>query len=203
MEKPYPLWRIIQEEIPRADKTKFTSYTIEVKIDDRANWLELYSTVSKLHAEIAQKRLSDIFDVSIYKWLEASYNIPVMFEICDQIYRTTNVLIGQSCICGETIEGNHRYGEFFIGSNKFSYIDNIIFFYEKGHCLVKCNQVFLDGNLLYTSKQLADLCKEIEQEFNKLDLYPEKLIKFLKKEHPEMISYTCNGYSRWNIKEGE
>ena len=195
--KPYPLFRWEAEEIPsRNDKS--IVYRIYVKIAEPMKWVMLYTTFSSAWCEIAVKKLKDIFDLYIVHFFledDKDTYFP-MFEIHDQIYKTQFVFPEQSCICGEQIKGNKRYAEFSIDYEKFDYIQDTVFFYDKGTVLVKGNQLFLDGELLYDSTSLKSLCDEIGQNWSYLDSSPDKLIQYLKDNYREKACrYICNGYS--------
>ena len=200
LKKPYPLWKLEYEEIESRGEAVGT-YNVCVKVAKYTDWIELYSTFSEPWAKIALKRLQDIFDIYVFKWLTTEENNPAMFEVNDQVYKTTYVFPYQSCICGKQIEGNHRYGEFRIDDIKFDYVRDLIFFYKKGTVLVKCNQVFLDGELIMTSKLLSDVCSMIGQNVDLLDSDPSKLIKYIKDRYNDVNEYTCEGYSAYNLQE--
>ena len=198
--KPYPLWKLAYEEIESRGEVVGT-YNIYVKIDKYSEWVELYNTFSEPWAKIALKRLQEIFDIHIYKWLLSEDDNPKMFEVNDQVYKTTYVFPYQSCICGKQIEGNHRYGEFRVDDIKFDYVRDLIFFYENGTVLVKSNQVFLDGELIMTSKLLSDVCSMIGQNVDLLDSNPDKLIKYIKDRYDNVNEYICEGYSAHNLQD--
>lgn len=195
--KPYPLFRWEAEEVPSRDD-KSTVYRVYVKIAEPMKWVMLYTTFSSAWCEIAVKKLKDIFDLYIVHFFledDKDTYFP-MFEIHDQIYKTQFVFPEQSCICGEQIKGNKRYAEFSIDYEKFDYIQDTVFFYDKGTVLVKGNQLFLDGELLYDSTSLKSLCDEIGQNWSYLDSSPDKLIQYLKDNYREKACrYICNGYS--------
>lgn len=195
--KPYPLWKVEYEQVPNGEN-KNDIYRVLVKIAKNANWFELYKTYSSVWAEIALKKLQDIFDLYVMNFIIDEDDIPPMFEIHDQIYKSLYVFPDQSCIVGETITGNERYGEFSVEALKFDYVKDTIFFYEKGTALIKSNQLFIDGQLICNSKQLKSLCDEIGQDFNKLDLYPERIINYLTNNY-SVKTYVCNTYSAFNL----
>lgn len=196
--KPYPLWRVEYEQVPNGE-SKNDIYRVLVKIAKNANWFELYKTYSSAWAEIALKKLQDIFDLYVMNFIVDEDNLPPMFEIHDQIYKTVYVFPQQSCIVGENIAGNSRYGEFSVDGLKFDYVKDTIFFYEYGTALIKCNQLFIDGKLVLNSKELKYKCDEIGQDFNKLDLYPEKIIQYIVQIAPYVSTYICNTYAAYNI----
>lgn len=193
LKKPYPLWKVEYEQIPHKEVEHTDIYRIYVKIAKDANYMCLYVANSLPRAQIALQKLQDIFDTQVINMLVNEYYYP-MFEIHNQIYKTLYVFPNQSCICGEDIPGNHRYGEYSVEATKFDYVQDYVFFYEQGTCLVKCNQLFIDGELKYNSKELKQLCDDIGQDFNNLDLYPEKLIKHISGIYPELTQYVCGGY---------
>ena len=184
--KPYPLWKLEYEEIESRGEAVGT-YNVCVKVDKYTDWIELYSTFSEPWAKIAL--------------LTTEENNPAMFEVNDQVYKTTYVFPYQSCICGKQIEGNHRYGEFRVDDIKFDYVRDLIFFYNSGTVLVKSNQVFLDGELIMTSKVLSDVCDMIGQSMSMLDSDPAKLIKYIKAQYDNVDEYVCNGYTAYNLQE--
>lgn len=201
IEKPYPLYKLVQEEIPSRHHDhidKHITYTVFVKISQDTNWYQLYSSFSENWAKIALHKLKDIFDIHICRWLIDNKE-PVMFEVNDQVYKTTYVFPDHSCICGSDIVGNKRYGEFNVDGVKYDYITSTIFFYYKGDCLLKCNQLFLDGDLLLNSEQLDSVCKEIGQNKSLLDSSPDKLLKYIVNNYENAKSYNCEGYSNFNL----
>lgn len=199
MNNVYPLWKVVFEQIP-IHNSKTASYSIYVKLDEQTNWLKLYETVSEPWSKIALIKLQELFDVYICKWIKDIDSVPTMFELNNQIYKTTYVIPSQSCICGEHILGNTHYGQLDEYDQKFDYIQSIIFFYNKGECLVKGNQLFLDGELLLNSEQLDEVCEAIGQEKLYLDSSLDKLINYISQHYPSATSYTCNGYSNYDIK---
>lgn len=196
--KPYPLFKVEYEELVGRNESKSSVYRIYVKIAEPMNWFCLYVTSSSAWAEISLKKLKDIFDLYVIHFLvedDADTYFP-MFEVNGQIYKTVYTFPEQSCICGEQIKGNKRYAEFSIDYEKFDYIQDTVFFYDKGTVLVKGNQLFLDGELLYDSTSLKSLCDEIGQNWSYLDSSPDKLIQYLKDNYREKACrYICNGYS--------
>lgn len=199
MSNAYPLWKVVFEQMPIHD-SKTASYSIYAKLNENVDWYKLYETVSEPWSKIALNRLQDIFDVYISKWLTSEKYLPTMFELHDQMYKTTYVLPSQSCICGETIAGNNHYGELSVSPEKFDYVKSNIFFYEKGECVVKGNQLFLDGELLLNCKELDEVCKSVNQNKMYLDSSPDKLVKYITEHYPEAQSYACNGYCSFNIR---
>jgi hypothetical protein len=197
--KPYPLWKVVYEQLPRED-SKTDVYTIWVKIAKNLDYIKLYTVNSPAWADIALKKLQEIFELYILKFIVEEY-VPPMFEINSQVYKSTFVFPEQSCICGETIAGNQRYGEFSVDDEKFDYVRDFVFFYDEGDCLVKCNQLFLNGELLADSKKLSEICKSIGQEMCALDYNPDKLIRYIKEHYPNARNYICNGYCSYRINE--
>lgn len=198
--KPYPLFKLVKEEIPDRNDNKSIrfNYEIFVKTASEGDWLSLYNTFSEPWSELAFNKIRNIFETEIiYYMLDADY-FP-MFEVNDQIYKTTFVFPEQSCISGENIKGNVRYGEFSTEPIKFDYIQSTVFPYRKGTCLIKSNQMFIDGELIYDSKGLAGLCSEIGQLWYQLDSSPDILIKYIKENYKNVNTYTCNFYTRYDI----
>jgi len=200
LERPYPLFKVVQEDIlDRRGKTS-VYYSIYVKVAENLDWVILYGTFSRPWSEIALERLREIFDTHIFKWMiDEDKNAPTMFMVNDQLYKTTYVFPHQSCICGLNIKGNERYAEFSVDSIKYDYLHSLVTFYYKGDCVVKANQVFLDGELLYNSTQLKELCDEIGQDFHMLDSNPDKLMSYLNNNY-DVRTYTCEFYTCYNVK---
>lgn len=197
--KPYPLFKVEYEELVGRNESKSSVYRIYVKIAEPMNWFCLYVTSSSAWAEISLKKLKDIFDLYVIHFLvedDTDTYFP-MFEVNGQIYKTVYTFPEQSCICGQQIAGNQRYAEFSVDYEKFDYIMETVFFYDKGTCLVKGNQLFIDGELIYNSKQLAEVCDNIGLEMYKLDSNPDKLINYLKEKYDNIKRYECNGYSSY------
>ena len=175
--KPYPLFKVEYEELVGRNESKSSVYRIYVKIAEPMNWFCLYV----IHFLVED-------DTDTY--------FP-MFEVNGQIYKTVYTFPEQSCICGQQIAGNQRYAEFSVDYEKFDYIMETVFFYDKGTCLIKGNQLFIDGELIYNSKQLAEVCDNIGLEMYKLDSNPDKLINYLKEKYDNIKRYECNGYSSY------
>lgn len=196
--KPYPLFKVEYEEVPSGDK-KFGVYTIYVKIAEPMSWKELYTTYTLPRAQIVLNKLKEIFDLYVIHFI-VEYNADTyfpMFEVNNQVYKTQYTFPEHSCICGEQIKGNQRYAEFSVDYEKFDYVEELVFFYNKGTCLVKGNQLFIDGELIADSSQLSDICNSIGQEMYKLDSDPEKMIKYIKDNYPDIKCYMCNGYASY------
>lgn len=193
--KPYPLYKVEYEEIPSRNG-KSDVYRIYVKIAAQTEWLLLYVTHKLAWAQISLDKLKTIFDTQIIHFIINGIDDYPMFEIHDQIYKTQYVFPEQSCVCGGQIARNHYYGEYSVDYEKFDYVRDFVFFYKKGTCLVKNNQLFLDGELLANSSELAALCEDIDQPLCQLDSSPDKLIDYLKNKYTDRVtSYECNGYS--------
>lgn len=203
IEKPYPLYRLVQEEVPSRHHDyidKNTTYEVAVKIHPDAKWYQLYTTFSEDWAKLALKRLRDIFDVHINRWIMTGEE-PVMFEVNDQIYKTKYVFPDHSCICGDEIAGNQRYGMFYVDGVKYDYVQSIIFFYYKDECLLKCNQLFLNGELIMNSKKLDEVCEEVGQDKSLLDSSPDKLLKYIANNYENVKTFSCEGYSSFNVQQ--
>lgn len=194
--KPYPIYKVVYEETVNDGKTHGV-YEIYIKIAHNFNWCLLYTTSSKQWCELALKKIKEIFDIYLIHLLleEDSDTYFPMFEVDGQVYKSTYVFPQQSCICGEQIEGNKRYAEFKTDVEKFDYIRSTVFFYNKGTVLVKANQMFKDGQLLYNADELKNLCEEINQDYSKLDLDVTNLMNYLKQKYADAEYYICDGYS--------
>ena len=192
--KPYPLFKVEYEEVPNRSAGKSVVYRIYVKIAEPMNWVLLYVTHTLGWAQVALSRLEEIFDTWVVKFIIED-ELPPMFEVNGEIYKTQYVFPEQSCMCGEQIAGNQRYAEFSADYEKFDYVRDIIFFYDKGTCLVKGNQLFIDGVLEYNSMELKELCDMIGQNWSYLDSSPDKLIDYLKDKNRDLRRYECNGYT--------
>lgn len=195
------LFSLHRYEYLNTHKEISTSYTITVRKGNEGEEQELYNTFSKPRAELAFSKLKDMYDIHIKYWLR-NERIPVMFEIDKQIYKTEYVFPKQSCICGSQIPGNDRYGIYTPDTTKFDYAQETIFFYDENEALVIGNQLFLNGELLFNSTDLFNLCNSIGQDFNKLDLYPNKIIDYLVSNY-NVCTYICDGYSSYNLKNKE
>ena len=198
--KPYPLWKVEYEEFQYKLIDKRSIFRIYVKPTQESNYINLYNTNSLPWAQIALRKLQDIFDTQIIHILEEGEEYYPMFEINSQVYKTLYTFPEQSCVCGTNIPGNLRYGEFSVDAEKFDYVRDFVFFYERGTCLVKGNQLFIDGDLIYNSQQLKDLCDSINQDFRDLDTMPDKLINYIINKYPDVHNYTCDMYSAYNLE---
>lgn len=196
----YPLWCIHSEDQVIGDRI-INICEISVKPTTDNNWTVLYKPNSLLDAQFYIKRLKDLYDMDIKKFLVGQE--PSMFVYADQVYKCTYVFPEQSCICGNEIPGNTAYGEYNPGGLKIDYLQSHVFFYYENECLVKGNKVFLNGELILNPKELSELCEKIGQQFNQLDTHPEKLIKWLNDNYSNINSYECNGYCCLNISNKE
>ena len=194
--KPYPLFKVEYEEIAGRNDNKSSVYRIYVKIAEPTNWVLLYTTHTLGWAQVSLNRLKEIFDTWVVKFIIED-ELPSMFEVNGEIYKTQFVFPEQSCICGEQIAGNQRYSEFAIDYVKFDYVRDTIFFYDRGTCLVKANQLFIDGVLEYNSKELKELCDMIGQNWSYLDSSPDKLIQYIREKNKDIRRYECNGYTAY------
>lgn len=198
-EKGYPLWKVEYEEQLYHDVLS-KEYTIFVKPHPQISPIKLYMTTSLPRVQIALDRLKDLYDIIVAKMIKSEHNQPAMFEVHNQIYKTTFLLLSQSCICGEIIEGNKCYGAIEEDYDlKFDYTQDFVFFYDYGDCLLKSNQLFLDGLLLLNEQQLFEVCDTIGQDKNKLDTEPYKLLKWIASHCPEAGTYICDGYTYYDV----
>lgn len=194
-----PLLLFMAEENIDRNNDLYTLYKILVKFSNTDDYILLYSTRSELDARIAYRKLKDISDVYLYKLITQQENYCTMFEYADQIYKTLYVFPNQSCICGENIPGNKHYGEYSVEPPKYDYALSPIFFYTKGQCVVKCNQLFLDGELLLDATQLKAVCNQLNEhiQYNNPSV---KFLNYIATSYPNAVSYTCDGYSNYNIR---
>ena len=89
LERPYPLFKVVQEDIPDRHGGTSIYYSIYVKVSEDTEWVILYGTFSRPYSELAIDRLREIFDIHIFKWMvDEEKNAPVMFMVDDQIYKT-------------------------------------------------------------------------------------------------------------------
>lgn len=190
------LFKLVYNENLDSDNKVYGSWSVYLKLGTE-NVL-LYNTFSEEWAKLAMKRLKDIYDTYIYSFITGT-NVPTMFERDDAIYKLEYIFPEQSCVVGSQIPGNKFYSTYEVEPQKYDYIQDIIFFYNKGECLVKNNQLFLNGDLLLNNKELKQVCDKIGQDFNSLDNYNDKLIHYLSTTYPEAKTYTCNGYHCFNI----
>lgn len=193
---PYPLFKVEYEEVAGRNDSKSSVYRIYVKIAGPMNWVLLYVTHTLGWAQISLSRLKEIFDTWVVKFIIED-ELPPMFEVNGEVYKTQFVFPEQSCICGEQIPGNKRYSEFAVDYLKFDYVVDTVFFYDKGTCLVKANQLFIDGVLEYNSTELKELCDMIGQDWSYLDSSPDKLIQYIREKNKDIRRYECNGYTAY------
>lgn len=197
------LFKLVYDEVLDRDNKITGSWSVYLKLlNDNNVDILLYNTFSENWAKIALQRLKDFYEPYLYSFITGT-NLPVMFERDDAIYKLEYVFPEQGCVVGSQIEGNNRYVSFSPQEEKYDYIQDLIFFYTEGVCLVKDNQMFLDGKLLLNSKQLKDVCDSIGQDFNSLDYNADKLIQYIIKTYPQVNTYICNGYCSFNIGRRE
>jgi hypothetical protein len=198
-EKGYPLWKVEYEEKLYHDVLS-KEYSIFVKPHSQVSHMRLYITSSLPKAMLALERLKEIYPTIVEKVIKSEDNQPAMFEVHNQIYKTTFVLLGQSCICGEIIEGNKHYGA--IEDNydlKFDYTQDFVFFYDYGDCLVHSNQLFLNGELILNEEQLCKICAELGQDIEHLETEPHKLLRWLAINYPDAKTYICGGSTYYDV----
>lgn len=191
-----PLFKLIYEEY--LDRNNKITGSWSVYVNYMGGDILLYNTFSEEWAKIALKRLKDNWDSYVSCFINDE-DVPVMFERDDAIYKMEYVFPEQSCVVGLPIEGNIHYAEYCPQGQKFDYIQDIIFFYKQGTCLVKGNQLFMDGQLLLNCTQLKQVCDSIGQNFNALDYDANKLIQYIKNTYSNVKCYVCGGYSSYNI----
>lgn len=191
-----PLFKLIYEEY--LDRKNKITGSWSVYVSYMGGDILLYNTFSEEWAKIALKRLKDNWDSYVSCFINDE-DVPVMFERDDAIYKMEYVFPEQSCVVGLPIEGNIHYAEYCPQGQKFDYIQDIIFFYKQGTCLVKANQLFMDGQLLLNCTQLKQVCDNIGQNFNALDYDANKLIQYIKNTYSNVKCYVCGGYSSYNI----
>lgn len=191
-----PLFKLIYEEY--LDRNNKITGSWSVYVNYMGEDILLYNTFSEEWAKIALKRLKDNWDSYVSCFINDE-DVPVMFERDDAIYKMEYVFPEQSCVVGLPIEGNIHYAEYCPQGQKFDYIHDTIFFYKQGTCLVKANQLFMDGQLLLNCTQLKQVCDSIGQNFNALDYDANKLIQYIKNTYSNVKCYVCGGYSSYNI----
>lgn len=191
-----PLFKLIYEEY--LDRNNKITGSWSVYVNYMGGDILLYNTFSEEWAKIALKRLKDNWDSYVSCFINDE-DVPVMFERDDAIYKMEYVFPEQSCVVGLPIEGNTHYAEYCPQGQKFDYIHDTIFFYKQGTCLVKANQLFMDGQLLLNCTQLKQVCDSIGQNFNALDYDANKLIQYIKNTYSNVKCYVCGGYSSYNI----
>lgn len=191
-----PLFKLIYEEY--LDRNNKITGSWSVYVNYMGGDILLYNTFSEEWAKIALKRLKDNWDSYVSCFINDE-DVPVMFERDDAIYKMEYVFPEQSCVVGLPIEGNIHYAEYCPQGQKFDYIHDTIFFYKQGTCLVKGNQLFMDGQLLLNCTQLKQVCDNIGQNFSALDYDADKLIQYIKNTYSGAKCYVCGGYSSYNI----
>lgn len=191
--KPYPLWKVDMED-QLINGNIYTLYKVYAKCYHDDIWNILYTTYNKNWCGLALEKLKEMFDVYIYKWLDNEYDIPSMFEIDDQIYKTKYIFPDKSHICGNQIDGNTYYGKVIDETLVFDYIQSNVIFYNKNTCLVKNNQVFVDGNLIYNEEQLSVICNTIHQDINSLNSDAYKFIEYINKLF-DINEYICDDFT--------
>ena len=191
-----PLFKLVYEEY--IDRHNEITGSWSVYVNYMNEDILLYNTFSENWAKIALKRLKDNWDSYISCFINDE-DVPVMFERDDAIYKLDYVFPEQSCVVGSQIKGNKHYAIYCPEGQKFDYIHDTVFFYKKGECLIKNNQLFLNGELLLNSQELKNVCDNIGQDFNSLDYNADKLIQYIIKTYPQANAYICNGYCSYNI----
>lgn len=191
--KPYPLWKVdIEDQLINGNV--YTLYKIYAKCYHNDIWNILYTTYNKNWCGLALEKLKEMFDVYIYKWLDNEYDIPSMFEIDDQIYKTKYIFPDKSHICGTQVEGNLSYGEYTSETLVFDYIQSNVIIYNKNTCLIKNKQVFIDGNLIYRQNELENICDTVGQDIDSLNNEAFRFIDYIKKLF-DIDEYICDNYT--------
>lgn len=158
----------------------------------------LYQSFSENWIKIALEKYKNYLSIYLYSFITEN-NLPTMFEVNDQVFKLEYVFPEQSCVVGLPIKGNSQYLEINPDGEKYDYVQSFVTFYDKGICLVKGNQLFLDGELLLNCTQLKQVCDSIGQNFNALDYDANKLIQYIKNTYSNVKCYVCGGYSSYNI----
>ena len=185
-------------------------WDIQVFLEETARWIRLYSSFSEYKARLAYEKIKDKYDLYIEDFLrlegylpmkdELYTRSPIMFELHNQIYKIEYIFPEQSCVVGLQIPGNKRYVQAEPDGSKYDYIEDDIFFYNLGTILVKDNQVFLNGELILSSKKLKEVCDSIDQPIDGLDYNNDKFLEYIRKTYPDADSYICNGYCCFNLR---
>jgi hypothetical protein len=185
-------------------------WDIQVFLEETARWIRLYSSFSEYKARLAYEKIKDKYDLYIEDFLrlegylpmkdELYTRSPIMFELHNQIYKIEYIFPEQSCVVGLQIPGNKRYVQAEPDGSKYDYIEDDIFFYNLGTILVKDNQVFLNGELILSSKKLKKVCDSIDQPIDGLDYNNDKFLEYIRKTYPDADSYICNGYCCFNLR---
>lgn len=195
----YPFWKVVYEEALRGS-VKFMEYRIYCKPREDVGYVQVYETDSLPKAQLALNRLKEIYLPTIRNFLLLE-NEPIMFEVEDQMYELDMILPAQGCVVGKYIKGNVIYGEIQEeGYAKFDYVNSYIQFYYKGDAVVKGTQLYLNGELLCNFVELENICHAIDQDYNNLDYGADKLIAYIANQYPEAKTYTCRGYTNFNIR---
>lgn len=158
----------------------------------------LYQSFSENWIKIALEKYKNYLSIYLYSFITEN-NLPTMFEVNGQVFKLEYVFPEQSCVVGLPIKGNSQYLEINPDGEKYDYVQSFVTFYDKGICLVKGNQLFLDGELLLNCTQLKQVCDSIGQNFNALDYDANKLIQYIKNTYSNVKCYVCGGYSSYNI----
>lgn len=158
----------------------------------------LYQSFSENWIKIALEKYKNYLSIYLYSFITEN-NLPTMFEVNEQVFKLEYVFPEQSCVVGLPIKGNSQYLEINPDGEKYDYVQSFVTFYDKGICLVKGNQLFLDGELLLNCTQLKQVCDSIGQNFNALDYDANKLIQYIKNTYSNVKCYVCGGYSSYNI----
>lgn len=197
MANPYPLWRVTYEE-KYFNQRIISEYKIECRYGDNdMPWIELYKCDSLPETQLVLKRLKEIYYPIILNFLKG--NEPIMYEVDGYVYKTEMVLPNQSCIVGTYIKDNVKYGDIQEETIKHDYIQDSISFYYKGHALVVGKQLFVDGELVLNFIELENICNNIGQDVEYLDYNADKFLKFLAEHFDNIKSYTCGGYTSYDI----
>ena len=186
-----PSYRFIVDDTYDRNGKPRTTYSIYGKFEQPGDYILLYNSFKLSWAMLAYDRIKDIGDIYIYNMMKEELFYP-MFEYEGQMYRTEYVFIEQSCIVGSQIPDNQRYAEFCPEAQKFEYATSHVVFHNKGECVVKGNQLFMNGNLLLNSRQLRDVCGKYKQNMSYLDSSPDGLLQYIKETYPEATEYDCN-----------
>lgn len=198
-----PMFKVVYDEFIGGHGDVKGIYNLYVHSSQSEEDILLYESFSENYIKIALNKVKDYWDVYLKFWLN-NERLPVMIECNDQVYKVEYMCLRQCCIVGSQIPRNRLYGEFKPEPEKIDFIRDIVFTYPYGTALVKSNQLFLNGELLCNSEELKILCDDLGQEFNKLDLYPERLMNYLKQQYGDnFLGYVCEGYSSYNIKGGD
>lgn len=196
VQKPYPLWGMTykQQLVASVDGSKHVEeiYMVFVTLSSVIQDIVIYKTNSKLKAEMVLSRVQGTYvSTCICKWLIDESSRPAMINIFGQIYRVDDIYLDSCTMVYTQITDNENYGENNEGiSDMLNFVLDMPIWYDPKTMLIHNDQIFIDGDLLYSKRELHNLC-------DKLDICSQNI----ENEIPKLVDYINRHQPKYEIRQ--